>query len=318
MRTLKAGMALGLLLLASHSPVAPTATAASLPQCLFASPGAVTIPGGKTQIGDNEGYADERPAYVTQVDGFAIGATEVTVGQFAEFTAATRYVTSAERRGDSLVFSPPAAGELPTHPSQWWKIVDGADWRHPEGPGSNIDSRAHYPVTHVSFADAQAYARWRGERLPNEEEFERAARAGLSAGLAQPEPESANTWQGKFPYVDLGKDGHKGVAPVGCFRPSAYGLHDMIGNVWEWTSSHYLPGHGPVAHAIGERGPLSFDPSQPEKAVRVIKGGSFLCAPNYCARYRPSARHAQAEEESASHIGFRTVGILPSEVTLSN
>jgi sulfatase modifying factor 1 len=286
---------------------APFSATASSPQCLTDTGQFVVVPGGRTQIGDDEGYADERPAYLTHVGSFAIRATEVTVEEFAEFAAATDYVTTAERRGSSLVFSPPEPGQLPTDPAGWWKIVDGANWRHPEGPASSIIGRGKFPVTHVSFSDAQAFARWRGERLPTEEEFERAARAGLAPTSQQPSPDSANTWQGPFPYANLAKDRHSGIAPAGCFKPSAYGLHDVIGNVWEWTSSYYLPGHGPEPSALGEKAPLSFDPNQPGVEVRVIKGGSFLCAPNYCARYRPSARHAQARDETASHIGFRTV-----------
>ncbi len=288
------------------------------PECRTDKATFASIAGGTTQIGDNEGYADERPAYVTSVDSFTLQTTEVTIRQFAEFVAATGYVTTAEQRGNSLVFAPPAAGQYPTDPSGWWKIVDGADWQHPEGPGSSVRNKVQFPVTHVSFRDALAYAKWRGERLPSEEEFERAARAGPDDFSRQPEPDSANTWQGEFPYANLARDGHSGIAPVGCFKPSAYGLHDVIGNVWEWTSSHYLPGHGPVAQAVGERGALSFDANQPDTAVRVIKGGSFLCAPNYCARYRPSARHAQAEDETASHIGFRTVAIAQHKGIHSN
>lgn len=267
----------------------------------------VWIAGGETQIGDDAGYTDERPSYRTHVDGFWIDRFEVTNAQFADFVKATGYVTSAERRGDSMVFIPPTQGQIPTAPDQWWKVVEGADWQHPEGPDRSIEGRAHLPVVHVSHRDALAYAAWVGRRLPSEEEFERAARVGLVSLNEQPEPDSANTWQGSFPIANLKYDGYAGLAPVGCYKANAPGAHDLIGNAWEWTSSWYLPGHGPAATKLGNPGKLSFDPNQPGIDVRVIKGGSFLCAPNYCARYRPSARHAQAEYESASHIGFRTV-----------
>lgn len=275
-------------------------------QCLPPADLMVWVAGGETRIGDDEGYADERPSYTAPVKGFWIDRTEVTNRQFAAFVAATGHVTTAERRGDSFVFVPPAAGTIPTAPDQWWRIVQGADWRHPQGPESRIDDRLDEPVVHVSQADARAYARWRGHRLPSEEEYERAAQGRLGTLRDQPAPDSANSWQGPFPHEDLKLDGAVGIAPVGCYKANAYGAHDLIGNVWEWTSSWYTPGHGPEPSVLGAGSNPSADPRQPDKPVRVIKGGSFLCAPNYCARYRPAARHAQAEDETASHIGFRT------------
>ncbi|MBB5684698.1 formylglycine-generating enzyme required for sulfatase activity [Sphingobium boeckii] len=183
----------------------------------------------------------------------------------------------------------------------------GAEWRHPDGPESDLAGRADLPVVQIAFADALAYARWSGRSLPSEEQFEYAARAGAMESLDQPAPERANTWQGTFPARNDRKDGYARLAPAGCFEANGYGLNDMIGNAWEWTGSGYLPGHGPMPDPVGAPGDPSFDPAQPDVRARVIKGGSFLCAPNYCARYRPEARHAQNETAGASHLGFRTV-----------
>lgn len=266
----------------------------------------VWIPGGKTRIGDDQGYADEGPSYETTVQGVWMDAHEVTNAQFARFVAATGYVTMAERRGEGIVFRPPGAGERPVAPGQWWKIVSGADWRHPLGSGSSIARRANWPVVQVAYVDAEAYARWAGRSLPDEEQFERAASAGTPFQRSQPAPTDANTWQGAFPTNNAAIDGYRGMAPVGCYRANAYGLYDVLGNVWEWTRSWYLPGHG-AAPVGGAPGNPSYDPNQPGVRARVIKGGSFLCTPNYCARYRSAARHANDEYAGASHLGFRTV-----------
>lgn len=296
--------------LACAVPLLASATPGRGNACPHAPEARLWIPAGQTIIGDNSGYPEEGPAYRTKVNGFEIDATEVTNAQFEAFVRATGHVTTAERRGDSIVFVPPAANEPVASPDQWWRIVEGADWRHPEGPGSGIAKRANYPVVHVSHADALAFARWAGRRLPSEEEFERAAQGGAGPSSAQPGPDNANTWQGHFPQANLKSDGHAGLAPVGCYEPNGYGAYDLIGNVWEWTASWYLPGHGPAPVAVGPGAPLSYDPAQPGVPVRVIKGGSFLCAANYCARYRPSARHAQAQDMTASHLGFRTASSL--------
>jgi formylglycine-generating enzyme required for sulfatase activity len=274
-------------------------------QCAGGLEGFIAVPAGTARIGDDRGYADERPAIAVPLAAFRIARHEVTNREFAAFVAATGHVTTAERRGDSIVFAPPRAGSIAVSPAQWWRIVDGADWRHPEGPGSGIEGREHYPVVHVSLDDAEAYARWKGARLPTEAEFEFAAQGVAGSGPGdgeQPAPDAANTWQGPFPISDLTHDGHAGPAPVGCYLANPLGAHDLIGNVWEWTVTSYRPGHtpGPASTAM-----IAASAFLAEEDLRVIKGGSFLCAPNYCARYRPAARHAQARQETASHLGFR-------------
>lgn len=303
------GLALASLALLLAPPAGPALEAARPGACPAIADDLVWISGGDTRIGSDSAYADEGPAYETHVKGFWIDRHEVTNAQYAAFVRATGYVTSAEREGSSIVFVPPGPDELPVRPSQWWRYVKGADWRHPEGPQSSLSGRARLPVVHVTYADALAYARWAGRALPSEEQFEFAARAGAAETLEQPAPNEANTWQGRFPVSNDQADGHSRLAPAGCFKPNGFGLSDMIGNAWEWTQSWYLAGHGPTVEAGGVPGNPSFDPSQPDALVRVIKGGSFLCAPNYCARYRPSARHAQDEKSAASHIGFRTVDL---------
>jgi len=301
--------AAGAMLLAGAAMPGPIggANAADRQGCPAISDGELWVPGGAIRIGSDRGYAEERPAYDARVDGFRIDRHEVTNRQFAAFVAATGHVTQAEREDRSIVFDPPGSDELAVDPAQWWKIVAGADWRHPDGPGSDLAGRADLPVVHVSYADARAYADWAGRALPSEEQFEYAARAGAVESLEQPGADSANTWQGSFPVWNDGDDGHARLAPVGCYKPNAFGLNDMIGNVWEWTGSWYLPSHGAITGPGGAPGNPSFDPAQPGVRARVIKGGSFLCAPNYCARYRPAARHAQDELSGASHLGFRTV-----------
>lgn len=283
------------------------ARAAEPPGCPLPVDDELWVPGGKVRIGTDKAYADEGPAHEVTLRGFWIDRHEVTNRQFATFVKATGYVTRAERNGGSVVFQPPGPGAAPVHPSAWWAYVRGADWRHPEGPASDIAERGQFPVVHIAYEDALAYARWAGRALPSEEQFEHAARAGTAESLDQPEAADANTWQGRFPVVNDRKDGHAALAPAGCFKANAHRLNDMIGNAWEWTRSWYLPGHGTVVLGQGAPGNPSFDPAQPDARVRVIKGGSFLCAPNYCARYRPEARHAQDENTGASHLGFRTI-----------
>lgn len=283
------------------------------------------VKGGPLIVGNDSAYPEESGAFQTEVDDFWISKTEVTNAQFAEFVAATNYVTMAERdlnpadfpdippellKTGSAVFVPPAENLSNVPSLSWWKFIEGAYWRAPLGPGSTIADRAHYPVVHIAFEDALAYAKWKGHRLVSEAEHEYAAKlSGLDRSLYAWGNEytingvhQANTWQGAFPFYDVAEDGHSGVAPVGCFPPNNYGVHDLIGNVWEWTSSAYYPDHTPMADAP-EQG---LDPNQPGIAVRVIKGGSFLCASNFCMRYRPAARQAQDTGLGTNHIGFRT------------
>lgn len=258
--------------------------------------GEIAIPAGRTTIGDDTGYAEEHGQREFDVPAFRIDRHEVTNRQFARFVAATGHVTDAERQGDSIVFHRPDHPVDLSNPGAWWRIVKGADWRHPHGPQSSLAGKQDFPVVQVSLVDAKAYARWAGRALPSEAQFERAARAGDPANHhEQPEPDKANTWQGSFPDGDNGEDGHAGLAPVGCYQPNAYGLRDMIGNAWEWTASSFTPDHRPGARV--------------EPEVGVIKGGSYLCTPNYCARYRPSARQSQEIHGATSHISFRTISI---------
>lgn len=271
--------------------------------------GEVHLAGGEFQMGDDGFYAEEGPAIRLAVDGFAIDLHEVTNRQFRAFVDATGYVTSAERTAEagfafngSAVFKSMIA----------WSFVEGADWRHPEGPDSSIRGHDDDPVVQVSLEDARAYAAWAGRRLPSEAEWEFAARGGLDGKpfawgdvFTPGGVYMANTWQGIFPDEDSGADGHPGRAEIGCYPPNGYGLYDMIGNVWEWTQDPYYPDKRfEPPEGVESTG---FDPQQPDVPVGVIKGGSFLCTPNYCGRYRPAARHAQDTGLGTNHIGFRTV-----------
>jgi formylglycine-generating enzyme required for sulfatase activity len=289
----------------------------------------VYVAGGIFTMGSERHRPEERFAHTVHVDGFWIDRHEVTNAQFQRFVDATGYVTLAERGGDpkahagmpkellapgSVVFIQPNDREAGGRITQWWRYVPGADWRHPAGPGSSIAGKANHPVVHVAYEDALAYARWRGHSLPTEAQWEFAARGGREgeddwSSAYRPDGKPiANTWQGLFPVVDTGQEGYAGTAPVGCFAPGGYGLSDMIGNVWEWTRDWYRPGH-PRQPASNPTGP---DPAMLRLAPggspsRVIKGGSYLCAFNYCARYRPAARQPQEADLGAAHIGFRTV-----------
>ncbi|WP_213980474.1 SUMF1/EgtB/PvdO family nonheme iron enzyme [Sphingomonas sp. dw_22] len=289
-------------------PVAPAAPASVPAKCAGSRVDRpVIVKATDFMMGSTRHYAEEGPSVRVSVTRFDIDAHEVTNRQYAAFAAATGYVTEAERPGGgAFVFSPPATPVEAPDPRLWWRYVKGANWRHPAGPDSDIAGRDDDPVVNVTYADALAYARWAGRALPSEEQFEAAARAG-GAGEEGPVPGTANIWQGGFPDTNEQRDGFYGRAPAGCFKPDADGAYDLIGNVWEWTGSWYLPTHGPIVTGDGTPGNPSFDPAQPDARVRVIKGGSFLCAANYCARYRPAARHAQDETLAASHLGFRTV-----------
>lgn len=271
----------------------PRIASCPLPATSGPHAGMVRVPGATFVMGDSV-YAEEGPTRQVTVGDFWMDRTEVTNAEFAAFVRATGHVTTAERPGrqGAAVFVMPSGSVSLDSITSWWRYVEGANWRHPGGPGTSIEGREHYPVVAVSYEDALAYARWKGRTLPTEEQWERAARATALATAASQEqaahaqPRAANTWQGVFPVIDTAEDGFAGIAPVGCFQPNALGLHDMIGNVWELTSTPFA-GHQPAA--------------------QVIKGGSFLCAPNYCMRYRAGARQPQESDLGTSHVGFRTV-----------
>ena len=280
--------------------------------------GMVRIRGGNFTPGSDSGYPDERPLGVVNVGDYWIDRSEVTRAQFGAFVAATGYVTEAERAGVAPVFQPPREGAQDAAPKSWWKVLKGADWRHPDGPDAPPAALDGRPVTLVTLADAQAYAGWRGNQLPSEAEWEFAARAGAaSQGLgelpldAQGKP-AANYWQGIFPVFDAGEDGYAGLAPVGCFAANAFGLFDMIGNVWEWTTDTQWGAL--ISHANGDPGQLRTILSAPRSMV--IKGGSYLCADNYCARYRTAARERQEADLATSHVGFRTIRhVVPESIS---
>lgn len=290
--------------------------------------GMVYIPGGIFKIGAGAQLPEEQAADAVSVSPFCMEAHEVRNRQFADFVATTGYVTvaerplssnqfpgltAAERRPGSVVFQPPHVAQ-PFEVLSWWRWTPGADWRHPEGPGSDLHGRDNHPVVQVAFEDAQAYARWAGRSLPSEAQWEFAARGGLRDRIYAwgntYSPIRANTWQGEFPVVNTAVDGFVGTAPVGTFEANAYGLFDMTGNVWEWTEDWYRVGHEGMAHRLDPLGAAeqeSSDPREPGVAKHVIKGGSFLCSPQYCSRYRPAAREAQSPDTGTSYIGFRLV-----------
>jgi len=289
--------------------------------------GMVWIPGGSFGMGTEKAYRDEKPVRQVKVDGFWIDTHEVTNNQFARFVEETGHKTLAEKQPEPFPNAPPELmkpgsavfkqpGNVVTGDiTQWWHYVPGANWRQPEGPGSSIEGRGDHPVVHIAHADAEAYAKWAGRSLPTEAQWEFAARAGAESTfpwgetLAPEGKHMANTWTGTFPTQNSKADGYVFSAPAGCFPPNANGLYDMIGNVWEWTSDWYAPGHDPRATDNPEGPPKdkSHDRRNPGFPVKVIKGGSYLCAPNYCMRYRPAARHAQDTGLGTNHIGFRTV-----------
>lgn len=303
-------------------PTSATDFAATKP-CSAPPSGRVAIPGGRFMMGSDAVYAEEGPPRETLVDAFWIDPHEVTNRQFAAFVAATGHVTLAEKPVDPAQFGVPAS-QIPAHmlepgsavftppdkPSRnyadWWDYVPGASWKKPYGP-NGPDAVPDQPVVHLGWEDMQAYAAWAGGRLPTEAEWEFAASAGAAGSTAQPGPDAANSWQGVFPVVNEGTDGFKGIAPVGCFSPNAFGLYDMVGNVWEVTADFYRPGHDPNA-ATNPRGPSesdAYDPLNPGFPSRVMKGGSYLCAPNYCQRYRPESRQGRDPGLGASNVGFR-------------
>jgi sulfatase modifying factor 1 len=299
----------------------------------------VWIEGGSFLMGSDEFYPEERPVHEVAVDGFWIDEHQVTVAEWRRFIKATGHVTMAERPLDPADYpdADPALlvpGSLVFHRTRgpvpldnymnWWSYVPGASWRQPEGPDSTLDGRDRHPITHVAWEDVSAYAAWAGKDLPTEAEWEYAARGGLEGKVFSWGDEfaprgrmMANTWQGEFPWENQLLDKFERTSPVGSFPPNGYGLYDMAGNVWEWTSDFYTPQHDEPQHACC--GPAtnprvtspdkSFETGRPGENIprRVVKGGSHLCAPNYCLRYRPAARQAQAVETSTGHIGFRCV-----------
>jgi sulfatase modifying factor 1 len=303
------------------------------------SPDMAWVPGGTFAMGAEGFYDEEQPVHQVTVDGFWMDEHPVTVGEFRRFVKATGYVTVAERALDPEQYpgADPALlvpGSLVFHGSRgpvdlrdyrnWWTYVPGASWHRPEGPGSDTYTRGRHPVVHVTLEDAEAYATWAGKTLPSEAEWEFAARGGLEgATFAWGEefaPEGrmmANTWQGEFPWQNLALDGHEGTSPVRSYPANGYGLYDMTGNVWEWTSDFFTvrhpepsgtaccPPHNPRVgswdDAVAGQRPDAHIPQ------RVTKGGSHLCAPNYCLRYRPAARQGQAIDTSTTHIGFRCI-----------
>lgn len=307
--------------------------------------GMVWIPGGEFTMGCEdprgsicggpEAMSDARPLHRVYIDGFWMDQTEVTNEQFGRFVKATGYVTVAELTpkaedypgvpvdklaAGSAVFTPtPVPVPLEDH-LLWWRYERGADWRHPEGPGSGLSGRETHPAVHIAYEDALAYAKWAGKRLPTEAEFEFAARGGLAGRMYTWGDElrpggkpMANTYQGHFPERDTGEDGFAGIAPVGRFPANGYGLYDMAGNVWEWCADWYdaeyytrLAAMGPLAR--NPAGPeASFDPTEPGERKRVQRGGSFLCTDQYCTRYMVGSRGKGEFRSSSNHLGFRCV-----------
>jgi len=297
------------------------------------------IPGGDFLMGSDRHYVEEAPAHRVIVDGFWMDTAPVTNTQFAAFVAASGHVTMAERKPDprdypgalphmlragSLVFNPTPRPVSLEDWSQWWSFRFGADWRHPLGPGSSIQGLDDHPVVHVAYCDALAYARWAGKSLPTEAQWEYAARGGLEGAefawgdeLTPGGRHMANIWQGAFPFENTVEDGYERTSPVGAYPANGYGLFDMIGNVWEWTCDWYEPRHPDEAlkacctplNPRGGREERSYDPLQPSIRIprKVLKGGSHLCAPSYCRRYRPAARHPEPIDTTTSHVGFRCV-----------
>ena len=299
--------------------------------------GMVWIPGGTFLMGSNDHYPEEAPAHKVSVDGFWMDRHTVTNRAFRQFVDATGYVTLAEKPANPADY-PGAKPEMLVPASvtfqkstgpvdlrnkyNWWVYTPGANWRHPRGPGSSLQGLWDHPVVHVAFEDAQAYAKWASKALPTEAEWEFAARGGLEGAefvwgdeLTPGGKSMCNHWQGEFPWQNLLEDGYEWTAPVGSFAPNGYGLHEMAGNVWEWTTDWYQD-HGRIEHACctthnprGGEQDCSHEPGASTVKVprKVMKGGSYLCAPNYCRRYRPAARHAEPVDTSTSHVGFRCI-----------
>jgi formylglycine-generating enzyme required for sulfatase activity len=322
----------------ADSPDAPRATVQinSTPAPTPAPDAMVWVPGGTFWMGcDSCGMPDAAPEHLVSVDGFWMDRTPVTNADFEKFVKATGYLTVAERPLDpthfpgvpasmlvpgSAVFSATAEPVPLDNPLRWWRYTPGASWRHPEGPGSDIGARGDHPVVHVAYEDAMAYATWTGHRLPTEAEFEFAARGGLDRNLYPWGNElmpgnkaAANIWQGRFPAKDSAEDGYAGTAPVTTFAPNGFGLYDMGGNVWQWCADWYRADYysGLALRGTAARNPRgpddSFDPQEPGAAKRVLKGGSYLCSEQYCARYLVGSRGKGEVTSGASNLGFRLV-----------
>jgi sulfatase modifying factor 1 len=305
-----------------------------------APPDMLWVPGGTFLMGSEDFYPEEGPVHEVTVDGFWMDRHIVTNERFARFVEATGYVTVAERELNpadypgappenlvpgALVFQKSRGPVDLTDYRNWWAWTPGSSWRHPLGPQSSITGIEQHPVVHVAYEDAEAYARWAGKELPTEAEWERAARGGLEGKKFTwgdehfPDGKAmANSWQGEFPWQNLLLDGFAGTSPVGSFPPNGYGLFDTAGNVWEWTSDWYVHHHaneivqaccGPAVNPRIGSSQKSYDPRQPSIRIprKVVKGGSHLCAPNYCLRYRPAARQPQMIDTGMSHIGFRCI-----------
>ena len=289
----------------------------------------VWIPGGTFAMGSERHYPEESPVHEVAVGDFWMDEHPVTNLEFLRFVKATGHVTWAERKPDpdqypdadpemlfagSVVFEKSEGPVDLSNHFNWWTWTRGADWRHPLGPESSLHGRERHPVVHIAFEDAEAYAAWAGKELPTEAEWEYAARGGLDGAefawgdeFAPKRKQMANTWQGEFPYDNLLLDGYEGTSPVGSFAPNGYGLYDVAGNVWEWTTDWYSnPADASSPCCGGDLRAASVDPNDTSAIPRrVMKGGSHLCAPNYCRRYRPAARMAQAIDTSTNHLGFR-------------
>ena len=319
---------------ASAERVGPFQTSTSQLQCELPAmpkdspyPGMVWVPAGRFDMGDSV-YREEKSVRQIKVQGFWMDRTEVTNDEFAAFVKATGYQTVAERpldphrnpylppdmlKAGAVVFKVPSQLLQGDDPRQWWQYTAGANWRHPAGPSSHVEKHGSFPVVNITYEDAMAYAKWKGHTLPTEAQWEWAARAGAKELPTQhDQPAGANTWQGIFPMANSAEDGFAGLAPVACYSPNAYGLFDMIGNVWELTRDIFVAerSHTTADNSVG------LDPDAAQRppnlkgitsAVRVIKGGSFLCAPNYCMRYRAGSRQPQEEDLAVSHLGFRTI-----------